>query len=508
MREESIERLKQFPVDKGQIIKVEWIDGNTVLPPGPMQLKWEGVMQFYKVTMVLQPAEASHITVAVYLPEEKEWNGKFLGTGNGGPAGAIAEGALLKGACRGYATANTDMGTSKDADDDIGNPEVIIDYGYRATHLMTVVGKELTTWFYGREPEHSYFLGGSTGGQQGLMEAQRYPEDYDGVVVLSPAFDRVRLHTFFVWNWQQLNKSAEAGFTPELAKKWKDCIVEEYREVCGSAESDEFLAFPGRIQENPMDNPKLQKKAKELLTSAQQEALRSLYEGWKDPVTGERFIAPFLPGTEAESLSLADLSNRDVFAQGYFYLFRWIWGKDFDFTKFDFQKDLSDAIRQLSPSLDADDPNLQAFEERGGKLLAIGGSMDAIIPYKGFLNYYKQVIAKMGGLEHVKTFFRFFLMPGFSHTVGGSGVQDVGVTGATVTPRDAAHDVLCALEQWVEKGIAPQQMMGTHFKLDAKGLQFEYDRPAYVYPYIAEYTGGDPNCAENYQKTKDPDAYE
>lgn len=508
MRTEDIERLKQFPIEKGQIINVEWIDGNKVVSPNPMQLKWEGVMQFYKVTMMLKPAEASHITVVMYLPEKKDWNGKFLGTGNGGAAGAIAEGAVLNGACRGYAAANTDMGTSKDTDDDMGNPEVMIDFGHRATHLMTVVGKELTEWFYGKKPSYSYFLGGSTGGQQGFSEAQRYPEDYDGVIVLSPAFDRVRLHAFFVWNWQQLNRCANAGFTQEQAKAWKDCIVEEYRELCGSADTDEFFAFPGRIKENPMDNPRLQKKADEILTKAQKEALRSLYDGWKDPETGESFIAPFLPGTEAESLSLAATSDKDEFAHGFFYLFRWIWGKDFDFMKFDFKKDLADAVEKLSPVLDAANPDLQSFKKRGGKLLVIGGSMDAIIPYKGFLNYYKKVIDKMGGIDDVRGFFRFFLMPGFAHTVGGSGVQDVGITGATVTPRDTDHDVICAMEQWAEKGIAPERLLGTHFKLGVSGLQYEYDRPAYAYPDIAEYVGGNPNCTENYRKIYSPESYE
>ena len=508
MRTENINRLKQFPLEKGEIISVEWIDADSVVNPNPMKLKWEGVMQFYRVEMKLHPAEGSHITVAVYLPEKKDWNGKFLGTGNGGPAGAIAEGALLNGACRGYATANTDMGTSKDADDDIGNPEVLIDYGYRSTHLMTAAGKELAAWFYGRKPEYSYYLGGSTGGQQGFSEIQRYPQDYDGVITLSPAFDRVSLHTWFVWNWQQLNRCADARFTPELAKKWKDCIVEEYRELCGGAAADEFLAFPARIQENPMDNVNLRKKAAEILTQAQQDALRSLYDGLKDPVTGERIIGPFVPGSEAESLSLADLSRAEIFAKGYFYLFRWIWGKDFDFTKFDFRKDFPDAMEKLSPILDAASTDLQAFTERGGKHLVIGGSMDAIIPYWGFLRYYKKVIAEMGGLDKVKEFFRFFLMPGFAHTVGGSGVQDVGVTGATLTPRDAAHDALCAMEQWVENGIAPELMMGTHFKMTADGLQYAWDRPAYAYPYIAEYTGGDPNCVENYRKKEEPEAYE
>ncbi|MHA9737894.1 tannase/feruloyl esterase family alpha/beta hydrolase [Robinsoniella peoriensis] len=507
MRSEDIKKLEGYPIADGEVINVEWTEHGGEPIPNPLGLRFEGVLRFYKVMMKLHPARKSNIKVVMYLPEAKDWNGKFLGTGNGGSAGEIAEGALMNGVCRGYAVANTDMGTSKDPDDDYGNQEVIKDFGYRATHLMTVVGKGLTSWFYGEEPRYSYFLGGSTGGQQGFSEVQRYPEDYDGVICLSPAFDRVRLHSFFVWNWQQLHKESNSVFTPELAKQWKDCIVSEYGEMCGSSMNDEFLTFPGRIKENPMDNPNLRQKAAELFTQMQKKSLQNLYDGPKDPLTGAPVIVPFLPGTEAESLSLVDIGCKDKFAHDFFYLFRWIWRKDYDFMKFDFHEDLIDAVRQLSPVLDATNPDLHDFMERGGKLLVIGGSMDAIIPYKGFIDYYKKVIKELGEIDKVREFLRFFLMPGFAHTVGGSGVQDVGMTGASVTPRDPEHDVLCAMEQWVEKGIAPERILGTHFKMGMAGLQFDYDRPAYAYPYIADFTGGDPNQSANYQPMKDADAY-
>ena len=503
----NIEKLKGFPLENGEITGVEWIEKVEAPIPNPLKIQVEDSGSYYRVTMRLHPTVQSNITVVIHLPEPEAWNGRFLGTGNGGYAGSIAEGALLGGVSRGYATANTDLGTTPDPDDCIGLKEVWVDYGYRATHLMTVVGKQLTAYFYGQAPEYSYFAGGSTGGQQGLSEAQRYPEDYDGIICLSPAYDRVRLHSFFVWNWQQLHGREDAVFTPEQAKKWKDAIVKVYGKFCGSNDGDTFLLYPGRILENPMDNPKLREAVQELLTEGQREALRSIYDGPKDPVTDEHFIAHFLPGTETEGLSLVDMSNKEEFAHGYFFPFRWIWGKDFDFMNFDFHKDLQEAVARLSPILDADNPDLSAFKARGGKLLVIGGSMDAIIPYTGFLNYYHKVTAEQGGLEETKEFFRFLLMPGFSHTIGGDGVQEVGLAGITEVVRDPEHDVICAMEQWRERGIAPQRLLGTHFKMSGEGLKFDYARPAYVYPHIAEYMGNDPENPQNYCPVEDREAY-
>ena len=351
--EKNIEKLKNFPIKDGEITGVEWQDGVKQPDPNPLGVRLVDKGGFYRVTMKLYPSDQSNITVVVYLPRPKDWNGRFLGTGNGGSAGAIAEGALCNGVGRGYATANTDMGTSLEPDDGIGQPEVWKDFGYRATHLMTVEGKALTAYFYGRKPEYSYFLGGSTGGQQAFSEAQRYPEDYDGIACLSPAFDRIRLHSFFIWNWQQIHRRADAAFTPQQAQQWRDAIVRVYGKTCKSNEEDAFLAYPGAIRENPMDHPDLQQDIQKLLTEGQREALRDLYDGPRNPATGERVIAAFLPGTEAEGLSLADISNREAFAHDFFYLFRWIWGKDFDFMKFDFQKDLAEAIKRLGPVLDA-----------------------------------------------------------------------------------------------------------------------------------------------------------
>ena len=502
-----IKKLKAFPITDGEITSVRYFEHLTVPGPNPLKISIADTGAYYRVDMILRPAPDSHIGLAVCLPEPENWNGKFLGTGNGGGAGQIAEGGLLNGLSRRYAVANTDLGTSPNANDWIGHPDVFDDFGWRATHLMTTIGKALTAWFYGREPKYSYYYGGSTGGQQAFSEAQRYPEDYDGIVCLSPAFDRMRLHAFFIWNWQAIHSEPDGVFTPETVKAWRDVIIKRYGAECGSNPDDWFLCYPGRIKGNPMDDPELQKEAESILTPGQRNALRKIYDGPKDPVTGERFIAHFLPGTETEGLSLVDYSDKEAFDSGYFFPYDWASGKPIDGLKFSFHDDLWRCIEKLGPVLDARDPDLSAYKARGGKLFVVGGSSDAIIPYTGFLDYYRKVIELQGGIEETKKFFRFVLMPGFSHTIGGSGVQDVGSVGITATPRDADHDALMAMERWVEEGAAPERLLGTHFKTGEEGLAFDYARPGYVYPLVTKFMDGDPKDPENYCGEENPELY-
>ena len=503
---ESTDRLKAFSIDGGTVERVVRLESVTIPEPNVLHVQIADSGPYYRVEMILRPSEQSRIRVVVCLPEPENWNGKFLGTGNGGFAGTIAEMALLGGVSRRYAVANTDMGTSADPDECIGKEEIYKDYGYRATHLMTEAGKTLVEWFYGKKAQYSYFFGGSTGGQQAFSEAERYPEDYDGIVCLSPALDRVRLHTFFVWNWQQIHREKDGTFTPVQAADWRDSVVKVLGRRCGSNPDDLFLAYPGRIKTNPMDDPEIRKEA-EKLTEGQRRALRGIYDGPRDQVTGGRIIAHFLPGTEAESLSLADISDREKFSHEFFYLFRWIFGKDFDFMNFDFHDDFLRAEDRLGPMLNANNPDLSAFRKHGGRLLTVGGSSDAIIPYTGFLDYYRKVTALQGGLDKTREFFRFVLMPGFAHTIGGQGVQDVGIAGISATPRDAEHDALCAMEDWVERGSAPERLLGTHFERDTNGIRFGYARPAYMYPSVTACTGGDPKNPMNYQPIDDASAY-
>jgi feruloyl esterase len=250
------------------------------------------------VKLVLNPAKGSNINVEVcevWLPDAEKWNARFLGLGNGGSAGTINPGSLSGPSSAGYAVATTDMGTAPNSDSGIGNPEVWKDFGFRATHLMTLAGKRVVRAYYGKEPELSYFSGGSTGGQQALQEAQRSPEDYDGIVAAIPAQCRTPLHAYFLWNDQILkqrpftkeqetniiaagNETMAARETPPVAGKF----VSDSR--CNARDIEAVIALA--LQKDPT------------LTPEHAEALRKLFDGPRHAVTGERIFNGIRPGGE------------------------------------------------------------------------------------------------------------------------------------------------------------------------------------------------------------------
>ncbi len=202
--EERLAALRALKIDAGTITLAEH-EVSPTLPGGDARAP-KNLPPRTIVKIVLQPAKGSNINVEIWLPDADKWNARLLGLGNGGSAGHISPGTLAGPMAGGYAAATTDMGTAPNADSGIGNPEVWKDFGFRATHLMTVVAKQVVTAYYGKAPELSYFSGGSTGGQQALQEAQRYPEDYDGITAAVPAHCRTPLHAYFLWNDQILKK--------------------------------------------------------------------------------------------------------------------------------------------------------------------------------------------------------------------------------------------------------------------------------------------------------------
>lgn len=487
-------RLRNVEIENGEITSIEFTKDENQEPI--FGIKPPILDEHCRIHIKLYPSSESKIGIELWLPI-KNWNGKFLGTGNGGSAGSINKMSLYTGVSRGYATANTDMGSEVDADKLIGKPERLKDFGYRATHLMTVVSKQLIKAFYGNGAKYSYFLGCSTGGQQGLMEAQRYPEDYDGIISFAPANNRVRLHVSFVWNWLALAANPKAHFSKEQALAVQKKIIDIYAKDSGSAPGDYFLSYPGKVKidadtlvsgENPV-----------LLTTEQLNALKHYYEVSTDPVTEERIYVRGIAGCEDQVLTMNEI--KDAFAKMFFFPFRWLWGKDFDFSKFDFHKDYNEAVEKLSPILDATDSDLNAFKNRGGKLLLLSGSVDVLIPYEDTKNYYEQVVKKMGGLENTFPFFRYFHIPGIGHGNGGIGFQEIGVLGGVPNlPLDKEHDLLSAMVAWVEKGEAPERLLPLAFSDGKIENGISHDRPVYQYPYETEYISGDPKNRDSFRK--------
>lgn len=406
------------------------------------------------VKMHLSPVAGSNIDVEIWLPDVDAWNGRLMGQGNAGAAGNINSMMLARHVAGGYATAITDMGTAPDAASGIGNPEVWKDFGFRATHLMTVVAKQIIEAYYGRPPEYSYFNGGSTGGQQALQLAQRYPADYDGIVASVPAHCRTPLHAYFLWNSQIL---ANCPFTAEQMENVQAAGVEYAAPRETPASAGKFVSDPRFSSEDIEGVIALARKKDSTLTDAHADALRKLFDGPTNPRTGERIFNGIPVGSPIDA------------AHGHLYLFNWVFGAGMDLQEFDFAEDMDTYTAALAPYLNADNPDLSAFEKRGGKLVMLSGSADSIVPYHASLDYYERVIEHAGSLERAQSFIRYYVVPGMGHG-GGPGVNETPI-------------MIELVRKWREGGEAPAMIPGKRI-VDGKT---EWEIPIFPYPLWTEW---------------------
>jgi feruloyl esterase len=444
---ERLSAIKALKIADGTITLVQHDDSPAfTAPDGKTQ---NNVPPRTVVKLVLNPAKGSNINVELWLPDADKWNARFLGLGNGGSAGRINPGSFIGPLAGGYAVATTDMGTAPNADSGVGNPEVWKDFGFRATHLMTVAAKQIIAAHYGRGPEFSYFSGGSTGGQQALQEAQRYPEDYDGIFAAVPAHCRTPLHAYFLWNDQILKK------TP-FTKEQEAAVIAAGNDYMAPREAP---AVAGKFVSDPRCDAKdieavialaLQKDPS--LTPAHADALRKLFDGPRHAVTGERISNGIPFGSSLSS------------AHGHLYLFKWVFGTAKKLDDINFGADIDTYTAALGPYLNAENPDLTAFEKRGGKLIMMSGTADSIVPYHATLDYYERVIEHVGGLEKTQAFFRFYILPGRDHG-SGPGIQN--------TP-----SLLDAVRAWRENGTVPGMIPG---KRVVNG-KTELEMPLYPYP--------------------------
>lgn len=490
-----ISLLNGLKIANGEITEIKFLE-KTKAP-----LSVDGILMLdiparCEVYLTLKPSESSDIKVVVGLPLEN-WNGRFLGTGNGGDAGELVMQSVNAGVSRGFATANTDMGSSKDSGKMYGQKERWIDFGYRATHLMTEAGKQITEAFYGEKIKYSYFLGGSTGGQQALQEAQRYPNDYDGIAAFCPAYNRVNLHQAFVWDLQATCMKPESRFTPEQIAAVGKRVLELFVEKSGGAKGDAFLSYPGKINFTPEDVFTAFDGLG--LSQAQLDTLKNIYSFPKIPGTDNNIYSPTPLGCETSVLTLPYITDGFIALLG--FLQRWAFGIDFDYKKFDFDKDYRKMVDLFRAELDATNPDLSGYKKHGGKLILITGSNDSLIPYSDGMNYYKNAVKAMGGMENTADFFRYFHVPGLAHCSGGPGLQEVGsMGGVAAIPLDKEHDVIEAVMEWTENGVAPEVLYPSVFKDVETKNEIDYERPVFPYPYETEYIGGDRKDKNNFRK--------
>ena len=441
--------------------------------PEPQANPYRDLPAFCRVAATLTPSSDSDIKIEVWLPVSS-WNMKFEAVGNGGWTGNIPYPALAAGIQRGYATAATDTGHQGGSGSfALGRPEKLIDFAYRAVHEMTVKSKAIVDAYYGGGLKYSYWNGCSSGGKQGLKEAQKFPNDFDGIIAGAPANYWTHLTAGAAWVGQALNKS-EGSYIPPAKYP---LIHEAAINACDSRDGvkDKLIDDPRKCKFDPKVLQCTGDDASTCLTAAQVETARALYT----PTTNPRTKQPILPGLEPGSESgWGVVASRQPTSLGIDH-WKYVVFKDpnWDYKTMDFDKDIA-----LADKLDADiginaiDTNLKPFFAHGGKIIQFHGWADPLIPPETSVNYYESVGKALGGLKQIKNDYRLFMVPGMDHCVGGDGPN--------------TFDMLTALEQWVEKGKAPDQIVA------AKAGR---TRPLCPYPQVAAYKGsGSTDAAANF----------
>ena len=469
-------------------------------PPGGRGGRGGGdVPAFCQVHGVLAPTPHSTIHFEVWLPAAN-WNGKLQVVGNGGLAGTISYPALAAALRDGFAAASTDTGhTSAESPAWLEDRERLIDYSYRGLHMTTVNAKAIVQAYYSEQARRAYYTGCSTGGKQGLMEAQRYPEDFDGILAGDAANFWTHQMASEVWNGV-VTSTPETNLSKEKLQLLQDATLQACDALDGAA--DGLVSDPARCRFDPA---KLQCKsgdAPTCLTAAQVGAVRKIYDGPTNPRTRKRFYPGLYPGGEMgwaantviNKTTKSGVSSYDFWGYAFYHK------PDWPYPTFDFDQDVQHADEYLGPITNATSPNLEEFRKLGHKLIYYHGAADPLIPAQNGIDYFESVVSMQKGLARAQTFYRAFLVPGLYHCSGGPGPIGFGTSQpAPASQRDADHDALRALERWVESGTAPAQIIGTKY-VDgdpAKGVAFQ--RPLCPYPQVARYKGsGEMNDAANF----------
>ena len=458
-------------------------------PPGVAASPYADVPQFCRVQLTLTPSADSDIKSEVWLPLE-EWNGKYVGVGNGIWAGSISYTEMGANVARNYATAATDtghVGNGMSADWAIGHPEKLVDFGHRAVHVTTVAAKAVVKEFYGKAPELSIWNSCSTGGRQGLMAAHRYPEDFDAISSMAPANPMTDLMTQTMWQGYQPQRFGVAIGPAELA-----LVHGAVMNQCDALDGlqDGVIGRPMQCTFDPVELLCAPGQEEGCLSAGQVGAVGAFYDGTRAndgtwmlpgwPRGSEMQMIPLVMG--AEPFPVAMSYFRDLVFQGQG---GWDW-KTMDYRSY------TDLAREYgSDILNAPHDGLSEFFSRGGKLLLSHGWNDGLIPATNTLRYYHGLYNALP-LEQAQQQTRLFMAPGMEHCSGGEGPSE--------------FDTLGAVDAWATTGIAPDRIIATRPTQAGGGFggppappREPMERPLCAWPTVAIYNGeGDPGVASSF----------
>jgi hypothetical protein len=465
--------------------------------PGSMR----GLPAFCRVAGVLRPSSDSEIKFEVWMPAEG-WNGRYLGVGNGGFAGSIGYQGFPGYLKRGFVVAGSDAGHEADAGDAswaYGHPEKVKDFGWRAVHLTAELARQVAQAYYGKPVEKAYFDSCSDGGREALMEAQRFPEDYDGILAGAPANA-----------WSTMVGSGVAGTQSLMADPRSyisdiklAAIQKAALDACDALDGvkDGIIGDPARCHFDPAVLLCKEGDEPDCLTQPQVDELKTLYAGARDS-QGKIIFPGFTMGDEMgwKDWIVGDDPGGGASSQYVQNDFRYIVMGDPKWNVLTANAD--DAVRQsrakTAADLDATNPDLSKFAGRGGKLILYHGWNDPAISPWNTIAYYKDVQKAMGDAK-AESFTRLYMIPGMEHCAGGPGASAFGQFGMG-TVKGPQYGLFDSLQDWVEKGSPDVDVVATKYGPDTSGaMKPVLTRPLCAYPAVATYKGsGDSNDAANF----------
>ena len=448
-------------------------------PTGTLDVKGT---PFCRVVAVIE----TEIKFELWLPDN--WNGKYQQVGNGAYTGDINYPTMGGALAKGYATASTDvghdsMGNAFSTEWMVGHKQRVIDFGYRAHHVVSEIAKQMVAAYYGKKPAQSYFVGCSSGGWQALTEIQKYPDDFDGVVAGAPAHNFVRMNIRSA-SVAQMSLRDPAG---DLSRAQTKMVADAALKKCDPEDgvTDGLMSAPLQCDFDPkeLECKPGEASSDSCLTAPQVQRVKALYgplksEGGLDLYPGPTISAALNPGFPAKADAPAvtgPLANA-LKAFGY--------DKKLTLATFDADRDIPQMEKLMNPVMSSVNPDVSKFKAHGGKVVAWQGWGDpAISPYNT-LHYYGTVHKKIGG--NMDDFYRIFFVPGMGHCGAGATGPD-------------KFDAVAALENWVEKGKAPTRIESFQYKAG----QVARSRPLCMYPEVPKYTGsGSIDEAKNFKCVK------
>ena len=476
----ACEALSQLPMAGATLIAAESVPAGGFTPPAAPNATAAAVFKtlpaFCRVTARLTPTPDSDIRVEVWLPQSG-WNRKMQAAGNGGLSGAIPYPALAAAVKAGYATAGTDGGhVGENADFVPGHPEKLVDWGYRAIHEMTVAAKTLVGAHYDARPVKSYFSSCSTGGRQALTEAQRYPEDFDGIVAGDASWDQMRLYAARVALNVFVNREPAAVIPPAKYPLMHDAVLAACDGIDGV--KDGVIADPPRCSFDVVTLTCSGEDRADCLTKPQVESVKAMTSPIVDRQSGA-VLHPgrYYPGSE---LGWGGVGGPAPSGESHEGMKKIVFTAAWDYHTMRIPDDVERAVKADQGLLYSGDPNLTRFFSRGGKLLMYHGWADPLVTPDASLIMYKRINDAVGSAA--TNSLALFMVPGMGHCGGGPGTS--------------VFDKVAAIDQWVESGVKPKALAASHVTAGVT----DRTRPLCAYPATAHYVGsGSTDDARNFR---------